>query len=356
MRSSSQELEERLVFTNRDLRISADEVEGGRVLIANPIVGKRYRVPRDVGKVLLFALVPRTSGELVKHAESLGLPAQRTLEDLLERDLITTADVPPALKASRVEWAAAGWDLAFDYEAATFDYPCLDYATEGAREDKARMLRFLSEAPEPNRYKDYGESSVVRDLPAPREASKLLDRPAETTRTAKLDALLSLTFCAVGYINHPAREPFILRTSPSGGGRCPSEGYVLQVPPEAQQAEWLHVRAGGRPALCTIGRSVSHEEALILFPGARHGDVVLIVTSQFDRNMYRYREPRTFRTVHMDAGHLVGTIDLVCDAFGWEPEYTYLEGAVGIESSLGLDPLREGHMARAVIGCGADHV
>lgn len=43
---------------------------------------------------------------------------------------------------------------------------------------------------------------------------------------------------------------------------------------------------------------------------------VFVLTTHFQRNMYRYREPRTFRTLYLDAGHLGGLIESLCEAQG----------------------------------------
>lgn len=58
----------------------------------------------------------------------------------------------------------------------------------------------------------------------------------------------------------------------------------------------------------------AHLEGLYLAPFTPQA--LIVVTAVFARNMYRYREPRTFRTVFMDVGHLLGTFEMVASALG----------------------------------------
>lgn len=77
---------------------------------------------------------------------------------------------------------------------------------------------------------------------------------------------------------------------------------------------------------------------------------IVMVTCVFERNMYRYREPRTFRTVHMDAGHLAETFELACAANGIRCFTQYANNDQAIEAKLGLKPLEEGYMLACAIG------
>lgn len=77
---------------------------------------------------------------------------------------------------------------------------------------------------------------------------------------------------------------------------------------------------------------------------------IIVLTSLFEKNMYRYREPRTFRTVHIDVGHMIGVVEslaskmniIAVTQYGLEDEY--------IEKVLDLNFLDEGYQSTIVLG------
>jgi hypothetical protein len=77
---------------------------------------------------------------------------------------------------------------------------------------------------------------------------------------------------------------------------------------------------------------------------------LVAITSVFDRNMYRYREPRTFRTVHMDVGHLATTLGVAAAGHHVMSHVAYADDEEAIERSLGLDGLEEGYMLTVSLG------
>ena len=178
----------------------------------------------------------------------------------------------------------------------------------------------------------------------------------EVLDSGKLTVILSLTFGSTG-ARRPRTDaaPLLRRSSPSGGGRHPSEGYVLVLDVPGIAPGWYHVtmrpfslrRLADPPAadlMATFGESAAR------FPFPIRAIVVL--TSVFERNMYRYREPRTFRTVHMDAGHLAATMRMAARAAGVTARIYYNDDADRVERSLGLDGMREGYMLTIVLADG----
>ncbi|HEY1213788.1 MAG TPA: hypothetical protein VGE93_09185, partial [Bryobacteraceae bacterium] len=81
---------------------------------------------------------------------------------------------------------------------------------------------------------------------------------------------------------------------------------------------------------------------------------IVTLTSTFDRNMYRYREPRTYRTVHMDAGHTAGSARILANACGWNSALAMSDNSQAIEQYLGLDPMVEGYMMSVALAEGED--
>jgi len=77
---------------------------------------------------------------------------------------------------------------------------------------------------------------------------------------------------------------------------------------------------------------------------------VVILTSVFERNMFRYREPRTFRTILLDIGHVVFTLELACAALGLQFYPQHGVDDLAVERLLGLEGLDEGVMYAVAIG------
>ncbi len=74
-------------------------------------------------------------------------------------------------------------------------------------------------------------------------------------------------------------------------------------------------------------------------------EALVVVTGVFARNMYRYREPRTLRTVFMDAGHLIGTLEMAAARVGVRSFVHHAVNDRAVEDLLGLNGLREGVIA-----------
>ncbi len=65
--------------------------------------------------------------------------------------------------------------------------------------------------------------------------------------------------------------------------------------------------------------------------------------------MYRYREPRTFRTVSIDVGHLVATLELTARALGLRAARQYDVRHETIEAALSLQATVEGSMCCVLV-------
>lgn len=104
----------------------------------------------------------------------------------------------------------------------------------------------------------------------------------------------------------------MLRTSPSGGARHPSELYLLVINIPGFKQGVYHISIGTKdmrfmsdlPDNSIIRQQLPGAYRLPAEPKA-----IFVISSCFERNMYRYREPRTLRTIYYDAGHLGGLIE-----------------------------------------------
>jgi SagB-type dehydrogenase family enzyme len=340
---------------------------------------RRYKLSPEAAAVLVAACHRVDREELAKrvsandgHRRAPGYWA-RTADSLYRHRLIVDASTVDSdarvawLRRLRKDWSRYGWHEAVEYHALTFDYPCMDYsvAAKAVEEDRALMRSFQSREPDTDRMKlDYLDRPAV---PLPEPASDLRTGTLPTVwagaEAGELDAdalatVLSLTFGRTGtWRLRTNAAPLILRTSPSGGGRHPSEGYVVVHDVPGLDAGWYHVtmqpfglRRLDIPPPDAGGLARTFQETVPRFPFPLRALVVL--TSVFERNMYRYREPRTFRTVHMDAGHLAATARMTAVSLGLTAHVFYCDDPEMIEKALGLDGTREGYMLTVALADG----
>jgi SagB-type dehydrogenase family enzyme len=103
--------------------------------------------------------------------------------------------------------------------------------------------------------------------------------------------------------------PLMRRTTPSGGSRHPTEGYFLSFDIPNLPSGWYHVQAD--PCELVLINSINQADKQILYSEQVSSAGMIILTSNFKRTMYRYREPRAFRVPHMDVGHMLTTIEVL---------------------------------------------
>lgn len=336
----------------------------------------RFRIRSDLAALLIAAFHPSTSrqlGALLSKYLEVELSACAHLLEVAQanRLLISKQTLlrDPELQWCvdlRSNWTRYGWEEAAEYHLTTFDYPCLDYSPQagGFKFDQELMRTYNRETPDVDRRKKPTEARIVVPMPEPR--SELLPaaisdlwnggvRYAAVTDEV-LKSVVSVTFGQIDEImNRSPMAPNIRRTSPSGGARHPSEGYVAVLSLEGWTPGFYQVCMD--PLTMRLVRALDQTKIDLqcVFRGsfARASfDVaaIIIVTSVFRRNMYRYREPRTFRVVNIDAGHLVGTATLAAKSLGVRSFVSYMDDDIAIERLLGLHGMEEGYMCSVALG------
>lgn len=282
--------------------------------------------------------------------------------------LVECNDIAPLEKAA-TQWYDYNWDAALHYYLLTRGYPFVDYSDgNGFEVDDHRMEHYVTEEDVPPIYKTYEDAPTV-PLPTV-ETSKnatsatigdVLKQPTlepslSGTRINRetLSWLLYYSFGETGSISFPRQGRFLRKTSPSGGARHPTEAYLAIIDVEDVPAGLYHysvrdhalerLRAGDiesdiRDAIFEI-QELSFEPAF-----------VIVLTSVVERSMWRYREPRTYRVLLQDIGHLIETVKLVCLARGLYSYFGHGFHDDGIESLFDLDGLKEPVFKFAAVGC-----
>ena len=331
---------------------------------------KKLLLGKHGAAMCLMASDPVTGSELVDliHRRS-GADKHRLeeqLRGLIGQEALIDADADCAWAEKLLtRWRDHGWIEAADHHLMTFDYDFFDYSTVGWKKDLEIMREYRAEQPDLVRFKPPSPGSRTVRGPATLTALSGLDADFEasvrgpvTTRSLDRAALLDLLASVFGVTmtvrGNDRYAPPIRRTSPSGGSRHPSEGYVCVFDVPGLDAGWYHFSCG-KNVLVRVAGLDSDEATAALYGAFRAGfpvGAVVVITSHFERNMYRYREPRTFRTLFMDVGHLLTTAELVARSLGLA-----LYGQHGIDDTyvehvLGLNEFEEGVAYSIALGDG----
>lgn len=356
-----------------DLVVCAFYRSLGRTLLFNLAENSSFAVGSPVIlELLAHATEPRTREELVNFLRTeAGLTGEiswRLVDFCAEKELLRTeaAAGSDEAVAALARWRSHGWDAAALYHFFTRDFPFLDYSRADAyTTDQGLMREYKGKWQEPGRYKEYpgrpfipldvfADSLAKVSLHAIQDAA-LPQPPAALVDRASLGTLLYYTFGQTGAIRYPIVEPLLRRTSPSGGARHPTEGYVAifdaidDIPPglyhySVKEQGLAEITPGDfRARVFSSLATVSEREGL-------EPRAAIFYTSMVERNMWRYREPRTYRVIHLDLGHLTRTSYLVATALGIPTFAHHGMDEAAIEALLGLNPIHESVFWYMVLG------
>ena len=271
------------------------------------------------------------------------------IESLKKAELLVTESRRAELEAALKRFFSLKWDRdpvwteSLQYFIAGFDFPFADYSPEGeGREEvRGRMHRYAKDERDSKRFKQFG-AEKLRGSQQLAPVAEAVNRISSSVAASPFEIILDICSGVFG-VTKKVRlawdgEKLLRRTTPSGGSRHPSEGYLLLREPGAA----YHVRADG-PYLDRISTNPDILNKILPNLGADVSGAFLL-SSCFERNMFRYREPRTFRTVHMDVGHLMATAVRYLNAAKFEKihivnvidhgEFSKLSGSDHLEEGL----------------------
>lgn len=112
--------------------------------------------------------------------------------------------------------------------------------------------------------------------------------------------------------------PCYQRSSPSAGSLQPVEAYLLVNAIEPIPPGLYHYLTREHALELLRPGDLASELASVCFdsPQVPVAAAVVILTARWARNMWKYRYPRAYRMVHLDAGHLIRTHVLTASALG----------------------------------------
>ena len=124
---------------------------GDTVLIERLTTRQRWTASTPVAAALLAFSGGRTRHEgAAAAADALGVSQDellRQIDLLTEAGLLAAAPSEPDPLADH--WREHGWTAAYDYHMTTWDFPLVNYATDGREVDQARMSRYRDSEPDP---------------------------------------------------------------------------------------------------------------------------------------------------------------------------------------------------------------
>jgi SagB-type dehydrogenase family enzyme len=166
-----------------------------------------------------------------------------------------------------------------------------------------------------------------------------------------ISALLRLGGGITG-LDEPTQTAF--KTSPSGGGRHPTEIYLHAHRVTGLEPGFYHLNTA-RDELELIGPPQT-PDALVQLLGDQDwvadSDCLVFFTCVLARSMWKYSTPRTYRMLHLDVGHLSQTFYLLASALGLGMTFTAAIRDERLEDFLGIDAAHELVMGCSVIGAG----
>ena len=359
--------------TNTCVRLRPGRRPGSRWFVTNLENCVSYETDTLGALVLAAFFKPSKAENGLGRLEALyGLDAA-TLSEAFDRlaaqRLIVDANDQQDVRARRLteNWWRAGWIQSADYHLAVLDYPFVDYASDGKQHDERLMKAYAAEQPDTDRSNRLPESSETYPVLPAADAlqgmtatfgSYLGENPTlQVLDQGRLFTILSSVFGVL------RRRPMsndenriasgLLKTSPSGGGRHPTECYLFALSVDGVAPGVYYFDHAGSQ-LIFVRKLPAIDQVRQHFSGPFRApfevDALLVLTSVFARNRYRYREPRTFRTIFHDVGHLIGTLDVVSKSIGVNCLVQHGLDEVALADVLDLNLLDEGVIYGAALG------
>lgn len=330
-------------------------------LATDPVTNETARI--DDPRTLWFldtATEPVERATLVDRATTaFGLDEpERVVGSLTDRNLlVTTTGTHAALADERRKWAREGWLAAFEYLLLVRD--SLSDRTKPGEGDGTTADRVLDH--DLPLYQTYPEANTV-SLPDPSVSrfdaavGDLLagDPTGSAHLTAELlSSILYAVFGQVGEVFIHGVGPFVKKTSPSAGSWHPTELYLLTDGVDGLEDDLYHYSVADH-ALERLPTTAEISD-IVASGGWDDADelpsddpvVAVVYTARVDRNMIKYRDPRTFRIVQQDVGHLLETLRLVCQSVGRRTTTRVAVDARTLASLIGVD-----HLSEPVFGYG----
>ncbi|WP_427914882.1 nitroreductase family protein [Ramlibacter sp. MMS24-I3-19] len=298
---------------------SPNSHSGGRWAVFNPLSRKAaVAVGKDCMPKLVALATELSSSDAERRRHAIAQVSQPYYQSLLDFGIVTAHETTmPPLRSSERRFVGR-------YHACVHNFDWFDYFDpEWRQKDDYRMQQYQRQSsPPPNFTSMEGELTALPDV-------DLTSADESLTLLHRVSAVLRWSLGPIGTV---PGGPYLWlrRTSPSGGARHPTDGYLVHngaLEGIAAGAYWYDSKRHGLVLLPDVRVS-----------GIQPDEVRLVFTSHVARPMWRYRDPWSYRPMLIDVGHVMETASLVADHFGL--------AALAIPTPEGM-PITKHHMANA---------
>ncbi len=231
---------------------------------------------------------------------------------MLEAGIVTSNTEPSGVADAMGSSAAAG------YHAYTRDYPFMQMKrSDSLWADNGMMIAYTKSQFQPSPFQEFKHFERVSLL----RANEVLSDPDKKRPSSFLEKLgFTLNYCA-GVRNtvedgfnreyHFLQLPTVTKAVPSGGGRHPTEVFIAVrsingLSPGIYHYNTLH------NSLDLINKDLETTGSIL--PADPRICACFMIMSNLERAMWRYREPRSWRAILVDAGHMVHALRFVFSA------------------------------------------
>jgi SagB-type dehydrogenase family enzyme len=345
-------------LTLRSARCQSAYWDKGKLRIVNYLTGGVFAANPILLEVIRFFFSPNTIREAMLEFDAYSPKSVgEVILELMRAGLLLECGSPEAARDDRLDSSWQPWLPAGGYHFLTKDAPYLKGGLSFAQK-----RRTPPRTPQPLKFKtiegaerialppsDSKKDSFFQTLHARRTRRAFSPAPASL---ASISELLQTTWGVQGFIKTKAFGSLPLKTSPSGGARHPIEVYVMALRVKGLDPGLYHYDARGH-ALERISSVATARKARAYCadqPYAGRAAALFIMTAIFARSMWKYRHPRAYRVVLLDAGHLGQTFCLTATRLGLAPFSTAALKDTLIERDLGIDGISESVIY--VTGCG----
>ena len=223
---------------------------------------------------------------------------------------------------------------------------------------------WLKQHPQPPFFKHYGKTKVIklpsdRCVPEGEFRNVLFNRRTwrsfgrQSLALEDLAVLLNLTWGVRKFGNVPSLGRLPLKTSPSAGTRHPIEAYVVPLRIKGLRQGIYHYASDRHQLECL--RETPMKRRVIRYLGGQwwfgEAAAIMLMTAVLPRVAWKYRYPRAYRFVLLDAGHLCQTFCLAATWLNLAPFCTACLADTSIERDIGVNGITESVIYAAGVGC-----
>lgn len=328
---------------------------GGRFGLRNYLEGTAIEIEPGMLGVLQYFGRWRSATDLEARCPSELRPQlSRLIERLLRASILLAHDSEAAYRAALASsWEPWSPDAGFSHFATR--KPTIRYDDEETGAESPSAEAPPSQAKRHTRQRGTALPAGAMEGELPRLLVERRTWRAHSRRALSrqdLGTLLDLTWGTRQWCDTEDGRRVPLKTSPSGGACHPIEVYMLAVRVAGVSPglyHYLHaehrlerLRSGASAAM--IGRYIPGQ------PRFRGAAALFLMTAVWDRAQWRYKFPRAYRSVLLEAGHFCQTFALVATWLGLAPFQTALFDDAFVEEQMGVDGIRECFVYGAGVG------